>query len=166
MISVGQYLGRAIRGKVQVGESDSGTLQMTIDMNLRAKDNPEPLGAMTTALFFSDKSYTYSFERLRLLGWKGTTIEDIKNLDDIFENEVPCTVEAPVPYKDASGETKMGFPRLTIDSGAGTFTMNKQMTLDTFAARLAAVTGGAAPAGGSTPAGNGGNSGAGKPPPF
>jgi hypothetical protein len=161
MITAGSgYKGRAIKGKTQLGETDSGgTLQIAIDMDLK-NGNGEPVGQMTTFLFFTEKSATYSFERLRALGWKGTGPDDIRNLDDIYTNEVPCTVEAPQPYKDSAGVQKMGVAKLTIDTGAGTVVLSKPLTADTFAARLKAVMGGGGSS--SSTSGNGG----GGPVPF
>jgi|WetSurMetagenome_2_1015567.scaffolds.fasta_scaffold67556_2 hypothetical protein len=161
MITAGQYKGRAIKGKTQVGETDSnGTLEIAIDMALNNSAG-EPVGTMTTFLFFTDKSASYSYERLRVLGWKGTGPADIDKLDDIYENEVPCTVEAPAPYKDPKdGSQKMGVSKLTIDTvGAGTVTLNKPLTMSEFKARLMAM--GGSSGGGSAPANGGG-----KAPPF
>jgi hypothetical protein len=153
MITAGGYKGRAIKGKTQLGETDSGTLQVAIDMDLK-NGTGESVGSMTTFLFFTDKSAVYSFERLRALGWKGTGPDDIRKLDDIYETEVPCTVEAPQPYKDPKdGSQKMGVAKLTIDTGAGTVILSKPLTADTFAARLKAVMGGGG--GSSAPAGGG-----------
>jgi hypothetical protein len=160
MITAGGYKGKAVKGKTQLGETETGTLQIAIDMALK-NSSGELVGTMTTFLYFTDKSAVYSFERLRALGWKGNGAEDIDKLDDIYENEVPCTVEAPSSYKDPkTGENKMGTPKLTIDTGAGTVTLNKPLTADTFKARLRALGGSS---GGSAPATSGGG---GTAPPF
>jgi hypothetical protein len=152
MITAGGYKGRAIKGKTQLGETESGTLQIAIDMDLK-NGTGESVGSMTTFLFFTDKSAVYSFERLRALGWQGKGPEDIGKLDDIYTNEVPCTVEAPSPYTDPKdGKTKMGVSKLTIDTGAGTVVLSKPLTADNFAARLKAIMGNSG--GGSAPASN------------
>lgn len=160
MITAGNYKGRAVKGKTQLGETDSGTLQIAIDMALNNASG-EFVGTMTTFLFFTDKSSVYSFERLRALGWKGTGPEDIDKLDDIYDKEVPCTVEAPASYTDPkTKEVKMGASKLTIDTGAGTVTLNKPLDANTFKARLRAI-GGSGGGGGSAPAAGGGTA-----PPF
>lgn len=160
MITAGSYKGKAVRGKTQLGETDAGTLQIAIDMALK-NGSGESVGTMTTFLFFTDKSAVYSFERLRALGWKGTGPEDIDKLDDIYDTEVPCIVEAPTSYKDPkTGEAKMGVSKLTIDTGAGTVTLNKPLDAGTFKARLRAI-GGSSSGGGTAP-----STGGAKPPPF
>ena len=157
MIPAGQYEGKAIKGKVQLGETPNGTLQVAIDMELFDKENS--IGSMTTFLYFTDASALYSYERLRLLGWKGTGPEDIDKLDDIFTNKVPCQVTAPLPYKDPKdGSQKMGASKLEIVAGSGTVVLNKQLDANTFKARLRAI-------GGSSPTPAAGKGG-GPTPPF
>ena len=87
MIEAGQCEGRAIKGKVQLGETPNGTLQIAIDMELFR--DQKSIGSMTTFLYFSDSAALYSYERLRLLGWKGTGPEDIDKLDDQIHNAKP-----------------------------------------------------------------------------
>jgi len=157
MISAGQYEGKAIKGKVQLGETPTGTLQIAIDMELF--DKGQSVGSMTTFLYFSDASAVYSYERLRLLGWTGAGPEDIDKLDGIFENRVPCQVTAPAPYRDPKdGSQKMGASKLEILAGSGTVVLNKPLDAGTFKARLRAIGGG----GGSAPTTGGG----GTAPPF
>jgi len=156
MITAGNYKGKAT--KAQLGETDAGTLQIAVDMALKLND--EPVGTMTTFLFFTDKSAVYSFERLRALGWKGNGPNDIdEKLEGIYDNEVSCTVEPPTAYTDKDGKSKMGTAKLTIDTGAGTVTLNKPLDAGTFRARLNALGGG----GSSAPAAAAGGA---KPPPF
>ena len=153
MIQAGSYEGQAIKGKVQIGETDKGVLQMAIDMELfPTKESKESVVQMTTFLFFSEAAAVYSYERLRLMGWKGTGADDIDKLDDIFSTRVPCRVTAPESYKAADGTTKMGTAKLEILAGAGTVTLAKTVTMDTFKARLRALGGGGstAPSGGGT----------------
>lgn len=159
MINAGNYEGKAIKGKVQLGETPNGTLQIAVDMDLFDKDKSEPIGQMTTLLYFSDSAAVYSYERLRLLGWKGKGPEDIDKMDDIFDTKVPVRVTAPEPYKDKDGTTKMGTGKLEIMTGAGTLVLNKPLDANTFKARLRAIGGGG---GGAAPAGGGGAN----PPPF
>jgi hypothetical protein len=159
MINAGNYEGKAIKGKVQLGETPNGTLQIAIDMDLFEKDKNETIGQMTTFLYFSDSAAVYSYERLRLLGWKGKGPEDIDKLDDIFDVKVPVRVTAPESYKDKDGSMKTGTSKLEIMAGAGTVILNKPLDANTFKARLRAIGGGG---GGSAPAGGGGAN----PPPF
>jgi len=156
MIPAGQFEGKAIKGKVQLGETPNGTLQIAIDMEVFEKEG-QSLGSMTTFLYFTDASAVYSYERLRLLGWKGTGPEDIDKLGDIFDTKVPVQVTAPVPYKDPKdGSQKMGASKLEIVAGSGTVVLSKPIDESTFKARLRAIGGSssAAPAagkGGPTP---------------
>jgi|GEM_PF-5225681 len=156
MIAPGDCEGRAIQGKVQFGESESGSLQIAIDMELRR--DGKIVGEMTTFLYFTDKSIVYAYERLRLLGWKGQGPQDIDNLGNIYQNWVPCQVKAPEQYKDSAGVIKMGSAKLEIVTSAGTVTLSKPLDVNTFKARLAALGGGG---GGSAPASGGGSA-----PPF
>lgn len=157
MVNPGNYEGKAIKGKVQLGETDKGTLQIALDMDLFVdKDAKEPIGQMTTFLYFSDGAAVYSYERLRLLGWKGAGPDDIDKLDDIFSVRVPCRVTVPESYKAADGTTKTGVSKLEILAGAGTVTLNKPLDTNTFKARLRAIGGG-----GPAPAAGGGTA-----PPF
>jgi len=161
MITAGNYEGKAIKDRVQLGETPNGTLQIAIDMELfNAQD--QSVGSMTTFLYFTDGAAVYSYERLRAMGWKGTGPDDIDKLDDIFGTKVPCRVTAPEPYKAADGTTKMGSSKLEILSGGGTVKLDKPVDVGTFKARLRAL-GGVSGGGGTAPTvGEGG----GKPPPF
>jgi len=159
MISAGNYEGKAIKVSVQVGETNnSGNLQMAINMELFDSQN-NSVGEMTTFLYFTDEAQIYAYERLRLLGWKGTGPDDIDKLDDIYTNKVPCRVTAPEAYTAPDGSKKMGQSKLEIITG-GTVTLSKPVDMSTFKQRLKAL-------GGSAPA-TGGNSGtgAGPKPPF
>lgn len=159
MIPAGNYEGKATKGKVQLGETPNGTLQIAIDMELFDKD--QSIGSMTTFLYFSDGSAVYSYERLRLLGWKGTGPEDIDKLNDIFDVRVPCRVTVPESYKDPKdGSTKMGSSKLEIMAGPGTVVLNKPLDASTFKARLRAIGGSSS---GKPPAPSGGG---GPTPPF
>lgn len=162
MIASGNYDGQVIRGKVQLGETPNGTLQIALDMELFPAEKNESIGQMTTFLYFSEGAAVYSYERLRLLGWKGTGPDDVDKLDDIFDKRVPCRVTAPAEYTAADGTKKMGSSKLEIIAGAGTVVLDKPLTPDTFKARLKAMGGstGSSSSGGTPP-----NAG-GKPPPF
>lgn len=156
MIGAGNYEGQAIKGKVQLGETPNGTLQIAIDMELFDAQG-QSAGSMTTFLYFSEGAAVYSYERLRAMGWKGTGPDDIDKLDNIFSNKVPCRVTAPEAYTAADGTKKMGTSKLEILAGGGTVKLDKTVDVGTFKARLRALggsSGGAAPAtggGGPTP---------------
>lgn len=150
------YEGRAIKGGVQIGETENGTLQIAIDMDVLDQD--KSVGQMTTFLYFSEGAAVYSYERLRALGWKGQGPEDIDKLDDIFTNKVPVRVTVPEQYKDKTGAMKTGNSKLEILTGAGTVKLSKPLDMNTFKARLRAIGGG----GSSAPA----TSGGGTAPPF
>jgi len=158
MITAGNYEGKAIKGKVQLGETDKGSLQIAIDMELFDTQS-RSIGSMTTFLYFTDASAVYSYERLRLLGWKGAGPEDIDKLGDIFDTKVPVRVTAPESYKASDGTMKAGSSKLEILTGGGTVVLNKPLDAGTFKARLKAIGGG----GSSAPATGGGGGAA---PPF
>jgi hypothetical protein len=169
MITPGQYRGKAIRGSVQVGETEKSTLQIAVGMSLRSPPpvggQPAPngveIGQMTTFLYFSAESAVYSYERLRALGWKGQGPEDIDKLDGIYDNEVDCQVTPPESYRSADGTTKMGQSKLVIQTGGGLVTITKPLDMATFKARLRAL-GGAL--GGATASAVGSEAGGTKPP--
>ena len=158
MITAGNYEGKAIKGKVQFGETNNGSLQIAIDMELFDAQN-NSVGQMTTFLYFTEGSQQFSYERLRLLGWKGSGPDDIDKLDDIFTNKVPCRVTPPEPFTDKDGSKKMGQSKLEIVTG-GTVTLSKPVDAISFKQRLKML-GGTAPS-----TGGGGGTGAGPKPPF
>ena len=148
------YEGKAVKGGVQVGETENGTLQIAIDMDVLDQD--KSVGQMTTFLYFSEGAAVYSYERLRALGWKGQGAEDIDKLDDIFTNKVPVRVTVPEQYRDKAGVVKTGTSKLEILTGAGTVKLSKPLDMNTFKARLKAIGGsggssGTAPSGGANP---------------
>lgn len=160
MIAAGNYEGKAVRDPaVQFGESDKkGTLQLGIAMELFDTNTKQSVGIMTTILFFSDNAAEYAYQRLRAMGWKGQSADDIDKLDDIYGNPVPCVVKPPEKYQDTDGTWKMpSSGKLEIVTG-GTLVMNKPLDASSFKARLKALGGG----GGSSGPSNAG----GPPPPF
>ena len=158
MIPSGQYEGEPVKGSAQIGETNNGHLQFGIDMQLFDSSN-QSLGVMTTLLVFTDKSQVFQYEKLRALGWTGTTPQELIKQFDQLVNRVPCRVTEPEKYQDPTGTWKMGTSKLEILTGTGQVKMSKPLTAETFAARLAAL-GGTGAAGGSAPAGGG------TPPPF
>ena len=159
MISAGNYEGKAVKGKAQLGETNNGTLQIAIDMELF--NGTESIGFMTTFLYFTEGAAVYSFERLKALGWKGTGVGEIDQLNDIYDTKVPVRVTAPESYKDPKdGTQKMGTAKLEIMAGGGTVVLSKPLDAGTFKSRLQAIMGGGG--GGGAPASAAGV----KPPPF
>jgi hypothetical protein len=149
-ISPGTYKAKGIKGSAQLGESEKGTLQVAVDLDVKGADGSS-LGQMTTFMYFSTDAAPYSYERLRALGWKGEGPDDIGKLDDIDTNEVDVRVTAPVPYKATDGSMKEGASKIEILTGGGKVVLNKPLDAGTFAARLKALgVGGpsAAPSGG------------------
>lgn len=155
MIQAGNFEGKAIKGGVQFGETNAGNLQIAINMELFDTQGGS-VGEMTTFLYFTEGAQMYAYERLRLLGWKGTGPDDIDKLDDIFTNKVPCRVTAPETFTDKDGSKKMGQSKLEIVTG-GTVTLSKPVDVGTFKSRLRTL-------GGSSP--STGSSGGGTKPPF
>jgi hypothetical protein len=158
MVNPGQYKAKGVKGSVQLGETEKGTLQIGIDLDIK-DPQAKSLGQMTTFLYFSPEAAPYSYERLRALGWKGKGPEDIDVNMDIDTNEVDVRVTQPESYKAPDGTIKMGVSKLEILTGAGKVTISKPLTKETFAARLKALGGST---GSSAPATGGG----GTPPPF
>lgn len=167
VINPGNYKGKAIKGTVQLGETDKGSLQIAIDMDVKAivqnaegkwVSTGESIGTMTTFLYFTEGAAVYSWERLGLLGWKGKGPDDIDNFDGIDTNEVDIRITAPESYKANDGTTKMGTSKLEIVTGSSHVTLNKPLDKNTFKARLKAL--GTAPTagagGGAAPAAGGG----------
>lgn len=150
MINPGNYKARAIRESVQQGENEKGNLQIFIDLDVF--DGGESLGRMTTFLFFTENSHVYAFERLKALGWKGKSIEDIDNMDGIDANEVDVRVTRPEQYRAQDGTIKEGNSKIEIVTG-GTVQMAKKVDPATFKARLRAIVGNS---GGTAPSGGGG----------
>ncbi len=145
MIQPGTYKAKAIKETVQFGESERGNLQVFIDLDIKDPSTGNSLGSMTTFLFFTEGAKTYSYERLKALGWKGQGPEDIGNLDGIDANEVDVRVTQPEQYRDADGTTKTGNSKVEIVTGGGGVKMGKTLDTATFAARLRALGGGTAP---------------------
>jgi hypothetical protein len=160
IIAPGNYKAKAIKSTVQLGESDKGSLQLAVDMDVKAVvqgpdgkwvSTGDSIGTMTTFMYFTDGAAVYSWERLGLLGWKGKGPDDIGNFDGIDANEVDVRVTAPESYKANDGSTKMGVSKLEIVTGSSHVTLNKPLDPNTFKARLKAL--GTAPpaaAGGTT----------------
>jgi hypothetical protein len=145
MVNPGQYKAKGIKGTVQLGETEKGTLQVAIDMDVKC----DPPGQMTTFLYFSPEAAPYSYERLRALGWTGKGPDDIDANMSIDTTEVDVRVTQAESYKAPDGTMKMGVSKLEILTGAGKVTISKPLDKATFAARLKAIggsTGGAAPA--------------------
>jgi hypothetical protein len=109
-IQAGSYRGKAIAGSEQYGQTSNGNDQVVLDLELI--DIGEKV---STFLVFSDKSASYSIERLRALGWRGNDLSDLSGID---ENEV----DVGVAYEDYQGEQKM---KVQILTGGGVVLKNK-----------------------------------------
>ena len=158
MINPGQYKGRAIKSTVQLGETESGTLQIAVNIDVKDAQGAS-IGSMTTFMFFSEKASVYSWERLGLLGWKGKGPDDIladETLPGIDANEVNVRVTKAETYKDASGVEKMGTSKLEIVTGGGNVKISKPLDKNTFVARLRALSGAPGNSGGAPATGGGG----------
>lgn len=94
-IAAGNYRAQAIAGSEQYGTTSNSNDQIVIDLDLL--DIGEKV---STFLVFSDKSASYSIDRLRAAGWTG---DDLSKLDGLGATE--CEVE--VKYEDYQGEQKM-----------------------------------------------------------
>jgi len=150
MISPGNYKAKAVKSSVQFGETERGNLQIAVDLDIK-NEKGESLGTMTTFLFFTDASQSYSYERLRALGWQGKGPEEVDNMEGIDANEVEVRVTQPESYKAPDGTMKMGQSKVEITTGAGKVVLAKTVDASTFKARLKALGGGgAAPSGGSS----------------
>lgn len=159
MINPGNYKAKAVKASYQLGETEKGTLQVGVDLDVKDSAGVS-LGQMTTFMYFSQEAAPYSFERLRALGWKGAGPNDVDNPDGIDANEVDVRVTQAESYKASDGTMKMGVSKLEILTGGGKVTITKKLDPGTFRARLNAVLGNSAGGGAPAPAA----SGAAKPP--
>lgn len=155
MIPSGNYKAKAVKGSAQLGETDKGTLQIAVDLDVKGPDGAS-LGSMTTLMYFSTDAASYSYERLGLLGWTGKGPNDLNNLDTIYANEVDVIIKAPESYKANDGTMKTGAAKIEILTGSGRITLNKPLDKNTFIARLKAI-------GAPAPAADGNSGGGGKP---
>jgi len=118
MIPAGKCTVRGIKGSEQYGNTEKGTPQIGIDLEIIGG---ELEGATaTTVLYFSEAAQQYSIARLRALGWAG---DDLANLDGIDSAEAIALVK----YETWEGEERM---RIEIMTGGGGMkfktTMNDQ----------------------------------------
>lgn len=143
MINPGQYKAKAVKGSVQVGETEKGTLQIAIDLDLKDSTSGQSVGVMTTFLYFSEGAAPFSWERLRALGWKGNGVDEIDKMDTIDANEVDARVTQPEQYKDpTTGAMKNGNSKCEILTGGGQVKIQKPLDMGTFKARMKALSGG------------------------
>ena len=111
-IPAGFHPARAIAGSEQYGTTDKGTDQIVLDLHLTTLDR-----TVSTVLFFSDKAYPYSIERLQACGWTG---EDVTNLVGIDANEVT----AEIRYEVYEGKDRM---KVNIATGGGRIKLDAPM---------------------------------------
>ena len=131
----GNYMGKAVKGSEQYGESPNGNPELLLQVIIPELASPEfPAGrTFTTVLYFSAEAAPYSIPRLRALGWKGNDLSDLSGID---ENEVQINVAWPVDPGDGKAKLKV-----QIGSGAGTFSTKKPVDPKAFAARVGAIAG-------------------------
>lgn len=131
----GNYMGKAIKGSEQYGESHGGNPELLLQVIIPELATPDaPQGRIfTTVLYFSAEAAPYSIPRLRALGWKGTDLSDLTGID---ENEVMVNIAWPVDPGDNKAKLKV-----QIGSGAGTFSTKKPVDPKAFAARVGAIAG-------------------------
>jgi hypothetical protein len=123
------YDGVCVEGGVQYSESEKNTLEIILDCMLDVEGGQMPA---QTFLYFNEKTYAYSIDRLRAAGWEG---EDLSNLSGIGKNKIKF---------QKSSETYNGklTHKIQIVSGGGRFETKKPVDPKQFAARVAAIMGG------------------------
>ncbi len=122
-----RYKAKAIAGTQQYGTAgDNNTPQIAIDLQV-----PQLGKSVTCFLYFSAAAYPYSVERLRVLGWTGDKLSDLKGID---KNEV----EIEITEREYQGKTQM---RVEILTGPGKVTLEKPITPGEFEKRVALLTG-------------------------
>lgn len=112
MAELGIHKARAIRGSEQAGVDSKGNLRLAVDMALS-----DGSGAVTVTFSFAGAAPEWSIKKLRMLGWVG---DDIDNLKGIDTNEVEVRI-----YE----EVFEGKPQRKADIvfGGGTFKFEKQL---------------------------------------
>jgi len=136
-IPAGTYRAHGVAGSVQEGLTSNGTEQIAVQLFL------DDLGETVTAfLFFSEKAMTYSFDKLKALGWEG----DTTTYAGIDSKEA----EVSISYEEYEGKERM---RVDIRTGGGGVKLDRPMQgqqQQAFRAKLAALAkaSGGAPANG------------------
>jgi len=145
-IKAGIYKARVVKQSdgswAQYGESSNNNPEMILDLDLKM-DDKGGTRRVSTPIYFSAAASEYSFARLRACGWQGNDLSDLAGVGD---NEIDVEVRHEVYEGDGELKTK-----IQIMSGGGRFNTAKPVEPKTFAAKVAAITGTAAPAGASAP---------------
>lgn len=130
-LKTGRFKAKAILSSVQWGEADNdaGTLQISVDMFIKELDR-----SATTFLYMSPSAKPYSIDRLRTLGWKGKTDDDLADMTGIEDNEV----DVEITSEQYQGKTQF---RLQILTGPGNVKMAKPLDPKSFVARVKALSG-------------------------
>jgi hypothetical protein len=136
----GIYKGRVVKGTEEYGESPNGNPELYLQIEIPELDNRR----FTTVLYFSGDAAPYSVPRLRACGWEGN---DISNLEGIDKNEIAIDIGYPIDPGDGKPKRKV-----QISTGGGVFGTKKPIDRQTFAAKVAAITGMAIGGGGGAAA--------------
>jgi hypothetical protein len=123
------YDGVCVEGGVQYSESEKGTLEIILDCLIEVDGSQIPA---QTFLYFNEKTYPFSVERLRAAGWEG---DDLSNLAGIGKNKIKFQKSS----ETFEGKLKH---KIQIASGGGRFETKKPVDPKQFAARVAAIMGG------------------------
>lgn len=113
-IQAGMYKGRGVEGSVQYGTTKNGHDQIVLDLQLSGTNE-----VVSTFLIFSEAAAPYSMKRLRALGWKGRTPDDLANIKGISSEEVDVSVY----FEEHNGKQQM---KVDIVTG-GTVVLKDQM---------------------------------------
>jgi hypothetical protein len=121
------YMGcNAIEGDVQYGESSKGTMEIVLQVFV-----PDLGRTMSTILYFSDSATPHSIERLRVCGWEGEDLSDLKGIGKKkFDFQITTDMYEGKPQI-----------KTNIVSGGGRITTSKVIDAKTFAAKVALLTG-------------------------
>jgi hypothetical protein len=126
-----RHKGKAIAGSQQYGTAgDNNTPQIAIDFELG-----ENKKTVTCFLFFSPAAYPYSIDRLRACGWEGDNLADLKGIDKLV-------VDLEVTEETYQGKTRT---KVEIMTGPGKVKLDKPISPDDFAKRVAVLMGQKAP---------------------
>lgn len=115
-IENGNYMARAIAGSEQYAPTSNGAPQIAVDMQVEGGDFHGTV--MTVTLSFSGNAPEWSIKKLRMLGWRGDNLEDLRGISD---NAVPVRVFD----NEYNGKT---FKKMEINLGGGSFKF--QTTMD------------------------------------
>lgn len=147
----GYYRGRGVAGSEQHGYANSGSEQISLDLDVQISD--QEVVRLTTIMSFSGGAAEYSIERLKALGWDGSN--ELRGID---QNEVDVEIKYEVP--PGRSEEVM---RVEIKTGGGRFTFKKPMADAEKRGFMAQLSRQAAQlAGGGGGAGGGGQGGGGR----